>query len=824
MPAIDTIIDNKFRIVRLAGNGAIGTVYYAERIDGFDERVAIKLVPFDTLRDGWQREIQKALKLGNGRGEYNISSYRDHGKTTIDGVDYLWIATIWIDGISVKKLIADKKMTLPILLSVIKSTLHVLHGCKALGMQHGDLHAGNIMVEPPGELSINNTYKAYIIDFGYLSASMGKPMMDDYLGLSRIIQDSVAAIPFHSSSGEEKKYLSILKHQFSKYLLETNSTAGEYVRTPLVLLEKLVELKNDFHPSENITYEKHISDCLAAELMGERFSEWQELFVPDFLASSQILAHNPSVITGLRGCGKTTIFRRLSALFNCHLGVIDLPGANKFIGCYQNARNLAEAFPWLPPNKVPEAQNQIIKYFHISWCLDIIAWLSAEKSIKQRDMSFEWLYNFFSTKLSFAIVYDSPDSLFELKSHLISLLNKSRLHDKYLPEENTELTEISFLDELVLTIKKHCPWLGDRPFFFFFDDYSTPLISESFQKILNAIIFRRSPDVIFKVATESVESFFPVGLNDKRLEENDDYVLIDFGSLHLLNKDEDNCKIISAILNKRINRDTRLSGKGFELSKLLGDSPTFVDFAQHLRDAPRKAAHYRGYTFLCAMWSCDIREIIRLFASMVDLADISSLTPENPTIPSEIQDKAMRNAGGKYVALLGAATHPGLNTYEMEIPHEKYKSYGAHLKQIAEAFHQVASDELKRDIKNEETKVPKQARRIEITESCSELPDDAKDFYKGIIRYGLFVRDTRGKSVRGHVVPRLYLRGLLIPYFRLSFSKRDSISMGKDDFIKFLCSPEDFVAERRTSERRTIESTSRAKSDDDNQLTFDFKE
>lgn len=792
MPVIDTIIAQRYHILRQIGNGAIGTVYYAKREDGIDEELAIKLVPKNELRDSWQKEITKLLKLGNGRNDFHIATYRDHGFTTIDDNTYLWIATSWINGKTVKSLIEKNEITIPILLSIIKSALTVLHGCKKVNIQHGDLHAGNIIVEPPSSLSIEQKHTAYLIDFGYLTASMGKPMMDDYVGLSRIIQDALKVINFHDLCGEEKKYYTVLKRQFNKYLLETNPTAGHFVRNPLELLQQLDILKNQLGRENNLQKQKNISDCLAAELMGEQYDEWKELFVPDFLASSLILAKNPSVITGLRGCGKTTIFRRLSALFNCHLGPIQLEGADKFWGCYQNARNLAEAFPWLPPDKMIEAKNQIIRYFHIGWCLDIIAWLEAENIKNNRKINFGWLYDFFSHKLNKGIVFSSSDSVFELKSQLISMQTQSRLTDYYRPDENIPLSEISFLDDFVKTIKQNCSWIQDKPFFFFFDDYSTPLITDTFQKILNAIIFRRSPDVIFKVATESVESFVSVGLNEKKLEENDDYVLIDFGSIHLLNDDEGNSKIISAILDKRIQRDSRFQNKEINLQDLLGKSPSFVELAKSLRDDSDKRTYYYGYNFLCAMWSCDIREIIRLFASMIDLTDPKEISSSSPNIPTKIQDKAMREAGGKYITLLGAATHPSLNIYQLDAQSEPYKSYGNHLKLIAESFHRLASEEMKKNIKNENNHVPKQVRRIEITESCSDLPPDAVAFYKGIIRYGLFIRDTRGKSVRGGIVPRLYLRGLLIPYFRLSFSKKDSIFMNKSEFIDFLCNPKTF--------------------------------
>src|SRR3990167_7092307 len=62
-----------------------------------------------------------------------------------------------------------------------------------------------------------------------------------------------------------------------------------------------------------------------------------------------------------------------------------------------------------------------------------------------------------------------------------------------------------------------------------------------------------------------------------------------------------------------------------------------------------------------------------------------------------------------------------------------------------------------------------------------------------MIRYGLFIRDWRGKSVSGKAVPRLYLRSILIPYYTITFSKRDAVTMTWEEFCNFLRNPKDFV-------------------------------
>lgn len=73
-------------------------------------------------------------------------------------------------------------------------------------------------------------------------------------------------------------------------------------------------------------------------------------------------------------------------------------------------------------------------------------------------------------------------------------------------------------------------------------------------------------------------------------------------------------------------------------------------------------------------------------------------------------------------------------------------------------------------------------------------------------------KDPRGKSRRGQLVPRFYLRRYLIPHFDLTFSRRDSLQLENDDLNRFLLDPRKFEdrmrlkskedAERRREQRR----------------------
>ena len=813
---------NGYTLVKRLGAGVVGTVYKAVSDDPIQDDRAIKLIKVDSLRQNWKNEIRKVTDLRLTAGIVRFHSYVDESKAiNVDGESYIWIMWDLIPGTSLREFITEASITIPMLLSVVESVLRVLHACSVAGVQHGDLHAGNVLIQDADPLAIEPSVRTvWVTDFGYLSVSMGKDMLDDFVGLSKIIDQSLEAIDPHTLGADDRRVYADLKIGFKRLLLETNRTEGVYVRNPRELINRLKTLgqadNNTGPPTTSI------ADYLAAELLGERFDEWKRLFVPDFIAQSAVLDRNITVVTGLRGCGKTMIFRRLTALYDLHLGPSAVPRADTFIGLYLNARGVAEAFPWLPDEYEIDARPQVLHYFHVSWALEICEWLIQDS--KKNPRSFTWLFEFFNNQLGYEIPMFAEGDLASLRSALIKEQHQSRLGSGYQPDTGV-LTAIEFLDDLVGTIKEHTPSLSEKHFYFFLDDYSAPLLSEPLQRILNPVVFRRPKHLVFKIATESVSSFLPTGLNGKLLEENDDYVLIDFGMQAMLGKLATNRRILSAIVEPRIARDKRFQGAELNLLKVLGKSThNNIEIAEAIRSSSEVL--YHGENIFCRMWSSDVREMIRLFSDMVQLEKEPDLKNPERVISKENQNTVMRDAGSRYLSLLEAATNPNQKMHEVNSQTGKENSghddepFGYRLKRVAEAVKDIARHELTtKTSKNGDRTPPKQARRIEILDVQSELPADLRDVYDGLLRYGLFTRDTRGKSVRGAVAPRLYLRGILVPYFVITFSKRDSISMSWEHFCQLLRNPEEAVA---IWKQAPTEQKSRS-ADPDQKILFDLQ-
>lgn len=632
---INISIDD-YIITKAIKSGNVGSVYLAYNSE-LDDTRAVKFITQEKVdgKPSWEQEIKKVIRLRQTEG---VVHYHKHGFIDINNGRYLYIMWDYIPSDSLADIIEKSEITLQLLINVIDRSLNVFYACSKLGMRHADFHSGNILIQEPDPLSMNSEIrKVWITDFGYGTFSNETPPMDDYKGLARIIQQAIEKIDFHKLEREERHKYKVLKNEFPKYLHEENLTEGNYVRNPQELLKIMYSL---FSEKQNpIAYTKAVGDYLSTELIGERYDEWESLFVPKFLATDELLDRNICVLTGLRGCGKTMMFRRLSEPLVSKLGDAGIVGEDSFIGFYLNARNIAEAFPWLPSNREKEARKQVTNYFHLRWTVEILDWLKLEYQ-KNNMTDISWLISFFKYYLkNINLTSISVNGIFnELLSICHTQINESKLEDRYLTDVEWPFSEYDYLETFLKTISDHCVFAREKAFYLFLDDYSTPMVTETTQIILNPVIFRRSPIAFFKVSTESVESFIRTGLNAKVLEEGADYKLIELGIESLSKNDKEVADIISSIFSKRIDRNLYFRGKGLSLQDILGKTDiTFVEMAEKIRENDKQTIYY-GFDNFCKIWSSDIRELIKIFSEMV--------AQEGETSLSEKEKKEFKDCDG----------------------------------------------------------------------------------------------------------------------------------------------------------------------------------
>lgn len=197
----------------------------------------------------------------------------------------------------------------------------------------------------------------------------------------------------------------------------------------------------------------------------------------------------------------------------------------------------------------------------------------------------------------------------------------------------------------------------------------------------------------------------------------------------------------------------------------------------------REVGNYAGCETVAAMCSGDIHDMIRLVSRMVEdcggAGGLERLT-SRPKVSVERQHRSIRATAGAFVEAMRTLPR-----------------WGPRLAAVVTAFGSVARSFLLYETAgNEAGSPPHQASRIEPYDAL-DLTAEAKEVLDALLRYSVLIEDPRGMSRRGKAVPRFYLRRCLIPHFRLTFSRRDSLALENGELEKLLCEPEAFQESRR---------------------------
>lgn len=810
-----------YRLEKKIGKGKIGFVFKA--VNAIGEIFACKVIPELKLKDGWYNEVKKVRLL---EGVPNVIQYKNHGSFHDHNKrPFTWIFWNYVDGSNLRDYVTEHplQLNLPFVHKIGAVLLDVLYACRIEGIHHGDLHEGNILISKPDRRFRDNKEQIWIADFGLGSTRGEVKPKDDREEICKIILGLLNEIHFESLNAEHRILLARMRVFIQKNIFDYDPTQVNFEKGLAKLIEDFSELptlaRKEIEAQQHGKTMTFPGDYPNAEEMGDDKSKWANLFVPELLGIQDLLRRSITILTGARGCGKTMAFKRLTAYMDKIIGASSgVNGSDSFIGFYINCRSLAEAFPYLPKQISQAVQARYVHYFHLAWFTEVCKTMSVYDvdQIDGYDWLEKWIQKLFSDRYS--PLPKGANVLANIQAFIENEKEFTRTKPFKKNDQPNEwaLSRYDFLDLLSQLMREHLPWTTNKPFYFFVDDYTIPIISREEQRILNPIIFKRTSSLFFKVSTEAINSveLYSTG---KPLELNHDFALIDLASESLDLDDSERLKILSKIFEKRISRDDNLVKAKATLEKLLGNWEFDNNSLAHTMRFENKRVNYYGVEVFSNIWNSDIRNMIQIFVDMLRESYDEIVKKGNLLIKPSIQDRIFRRAGRDFLELTIQAPDPKYLEKKPDL--ERNVKYGEHLKNIVETFMRIARYELMEAnlVKNEDRHHPKQAFKIEVMDHF-ELREEARPFFEGLIRWHIFLQDRRGKSIRGMFSPRMFLNRMLIPHATITFSKHDHIRLNNQQLDHLLREPLTFFEAYK--EKREVHK--KRKEDKKGQMKFNF--
>jgi len=143
-----------YEILSELGSGAMGIVYLAQDVR-LGRKIALKLLPSQFTNDKDRlRRFQQEAHAASALNHPNILTV--HEVEHKAGLHY--IATEFVDGVTLRQRLNTKRMTLDEILSVATQVASALQAAHAAGIAHRDIKPENIMIRSDGYIKV--------LDFG----------------------------------------------------------------------------------------------------------------------------------------------------------------------------------------------------------------------------------------------------------------------------------------------------------------------------------------------------------------------------------------------------------------------------------------------------------------------------------------------------------------------------------------------------------------------------------------------------------------------------------------------------------------------------------